>query len=149
MKPDQVRKVMASLIAQGELPEIDPDRLIVELYMHNGLTQKAIAELTGWNIASVNERISRWLQYLRNKLVSYNTMKAHSGYNLYSDYYVYPSYFSRRGPRLPLSTEQAQRATAIRLARDAVRRPRRRVLPKRAVSERLRYASELLAVWPG
>ena len=149
MKPEQVRKVIAQLIAEGELPALDPDRLMVELYMHNGLTQKAIGELTGWNTPSVNQRISQWLESLRGKLVSYNTMRANSGYNLYIDYYVPPSSFPRPSSPLPLNPEQRQRADAIRQDRAAQGRPKRRKASPVVRDERRLYAEELLAVWPG
>jgi hypothetical protein len=149
MTPEQVRKVIASLIAEGELPPKEPERLMAELYLHNGLTQRAIGELTGWNTTSVNQRITGWLEGMRGKLVSYDTMHAHSGHGCYSYYYVNPTSFPRPSSPMPLSPEQAQRAAAIKQGREAVRHPQRRVLSKRAISERLRYAAELLAVWPG
>ena len=146
MKPGEVRKIIAACLADGELPATEPARLMAELYLRNGLTQRAIGELTGWTTTSVNERISRWLDGMRDELVTWETMRAHGG-SAY--YYVNPASFPRPSSPLPLSPEQAARAAAIRQAREAVRRQRRWVLPKRALSERLRYATELLQVWPG
>jgi len=149
MKPGEVRRIITSLIAKGELPAKEPARLMAELYLHNGLTQKAIGELTGWTATSVNTRITEWLEGMRGKLVSHDTMLANYGHDYFSYYYVNPASFPRPNAPLPLSAEQAARAAASRQAREAVRRPPRRVLPKRVVSERMRYATELLQVWPG
>jgi hypothetical protein len=149
MTPTQVRKVMAGLLAEGELPAADPDRLMVELYLHNGLTQRAIGELTGWNVTSVNQRLSQWLEDVRRTVVDYDTMRAHSGYNCFSDYYVCPSSFPRPSSSLPLSTEQTQRANALRLRRAAQGRPRRHKARPLVRDERWLHAEELLAVWPG
>jgi hypothetical protein len=145
MKPGEVRRIIAARLAAGELPPKDPERLAAELYLRNGLTQKAVGELLGWNTTNVNQWISQWLDDMRRELVSWETMRAHGGSEYY---YVNPASWGRPDQRPP-SPEQAQRAAAIRQARDAVRRPPRRVIPKRAVSERLRYATELLQVWPG
>ena len=144
MTPTQVRKVIASLIAEGELPPRDPARLAAELYLRNGLTQRAIGELVGWNTTNVNQWISQWLEGLRNKLVSWDVMKAHGGF---AYYYVNPASFGRPEPRPP-SAEQQQRAAACRQAH--IPRPRRKpkVMPT-VRDERRRYAADLLAVWPG
>ena len=146
MTPGEMRRIIDARLAAGELPAKDPNRLAAELYLRNGLTQRAIGDLLGWNTTNVNQWLSQWLDDMRRELVTWETMWAHGGLEYYD---VYPSSFLRPSPPLPLSAEQTRRAAAIRQAREAVRHPRRRVLTKRAVSERLRYAVELLQVWPG
>jgi hypothetical protein len=146
MKPSEVRRIIGQRLAAGELPAQDPERLAAELYLRNGLTQRAIGELLGWSIPNVNQWLSHWLDDMRRELVDWDTMRAHGG----SEYYhVNPASWGRPDPQPP-SLEQTQRAATIRLARLAQGLPRQRRKPRPIVrDERWRYAEELLAVWPG
>ena len=119
--------------------------MAAELYLHNGLTQRAIGELLGWNIANVNQWISRWLESIRRELVTWETMQAHGGSGYY---YVNPASWGRPDPQ-PLSAEQQQRADALRQARIAKGwrpHPKPQRLP---TSPEWRHAVALLRAWPG